>query len=140
MQASNNLQPETLKILENIASINNDAIWIWDLQTNKVCRFGEAFFKAFGNTLTSLSSPEDWKKLIHPDDLNRVLNSFKTAIEGPGIQRTEETYQVLKADGTYADILDHAYILRNEKKKLPLFMAWLRILLSGRKMILKGKC
>src|SRR5688572_31456846 len=117
MQAATTLQPETLKILESISKINNDAIWIWDLQTNEVCRFGEEFYKAFGNDLTTVSSPDDWKKLIHPDDRDRVVNNFKTAIEDHAILRTEETYQVQKADGTYADIQDHAYILRDENGK-----------------------
>jgi PAS domain S-box-containing protein len=117
MQAPNNLLPETLKVLESIAKINNDGLWIWNLGTNEVSRFGEEFYNAFGNTLTSLSPPEDWEKLIHPDDKSRVVKNYKAAIENPEILRTDETYQVLKTDGTYADILDHAYISRNENGK-----------------------
>ena len=114
MQAAGTLLPETLKILESISQIRNDAIWIWNLQTNEVCRFGAAFYKAFGNELLTHPSPEAWKELIHPNDKDRVVKNLKVAVEDRNIQNTEEIYQVLKTDGNYADILEQTYFYRNE--------------------------
>jgi PAS domain S-box-containing protein len=114
MQAAGTLPPETLKILESISEIRSDAVWIWNLQTNEVCRFGEAFYNAFGASFTKLSSPEDWKKLIHPNDKERVVNHYKTAISDPECLRTEDTYHVIKTDGHFACVQEHIYIYRNE--------------------------
>src|SRR5688572_3521581 len=114
MQAAGTLLPETLKILECISQIRNDAIWIWNLQTNEVCRFGATFYKAFGNELLTHPSPEAWEELIHPNDKDRVVNNYKTAISDSGTLRTEDTYHVLKIDANYAVVQEHIYIHRNE--------------------------
>src|SRR5688572_5222142 len=114
MQAAGTLPPETLKILENISKIRNDAIWIWNLQTNEVCRFGETFYQAFGKELTANPSPEAWKKLIHPDERERVVNNYKTAISDPETRQTKDTYHVLKTDANYTVVQEHIYIYRNE--------------------------
>jgi len=114
MQAAGTLPPEVLKILERITQIKNDAVWIRDLQTNETCRFGDAFYKPFGQDLLTNSSAEAWEKLIHPEDKSRVINHYKSAVSDPGTQRTEDTYHVLKTDGQYACIQEHIYIHRNE--------------------------
>ncbi|MBE7156929.1 MAG: PAS domain-containing protein [Rhodospirillales bacterium] len=95
------------------ARATNDAIWDWNLVTNQVL-WNEALTVAYGHQPGALEpTGEWWLAHIHPDDRNRVSTSIHAVIDGTGTSWSDE-YRFLRADGSYADILDRGYVLRDE--------------------------
>jgi diguanylate cyclase (GGDEF)-like protein/PAS domain S-box-containing protein len=96
-----------------VARATSDAIWDWDLETDVTWRsdnayalFGYARDEKIGSTLEVLNA------LLHPDDRIRVRASLDRAIAS---DRTdwEDTYRLQRKDGSYAEVLDRALILRD---------------------------
>ena len=91
----------------------NDAIWDWNLVTNHV-HWNEALRRAHGHTPDAIEPTGDWWiGHIHPDDRARIDVSIHAVIDGTGTVWTDE-YRFLRADGSYADILDRGYVIRDE--------------------------
>jgi PAS domain S-box-containing protein len=94
----------------------NDAIWDWNLQTDHI-RWNEAVKTLFGYAGEEVGpSGAWWKEHIHPDDRERIRSSIYAVIDGRTDHWTDE-YRFLRSDGSYADILDRGYVLRNEAGK-----------------------
>ncbi len=95
-----------------VARATSDAIWDWDLQTDATWRSDNAY-ALFGYAREELGSTLDvLNALLHPDDRIRVRASLDRAIAS---HRTEweETYRLQRKDGSYAEVLDRALILRD---------------------------
>ena len=99
-----------------IARSTNDAIWDWDLVTNKVW-WNEGVRTLFGY------SPEEaaadsfwWDRHVHPEDVGRVIGPLFAAIDGDETS-SESEYRFRCADGSTAFVLDRFHILRNEQGK-----------------------
>ncbi|MCY6355691.1 putative bifunctional diguanylate cyclase/phosphodiesterase [Clostridium sp. ZS2-4] len=82
----------------------NDGIWDWDLQTG-VYFFTIKWKKELGYDKDELEhSLETWKTLLHPEDLQRVLDKIEAyLISKEGIY--EDTYRIRCKDGQYRWIL-----------------------------------
>ncbi|GJD78546.1 PAS domain S-box protein [Methylobacterium gregans] len=94
------------------ARATNDAIWDWNLATNHV-RWNEALEAAHGHAPGAVDRTGDWWiAQIHPDDRSRIDDSIHAVIDGTGSAWSDE-YRFRRADGTYADILDRGYVIRN---------------------------
>lgn len=98
-----------------VAKATNDAIWDWDLQTNKVVRSGDNFTKLFGYD-TAVADADDrfWAVHVYPDDLDRVNSDRQKILANPLLDDWQDEYRFLKADGTYAFVYDKGHIIRNE--------------------------
>ncbi len=93
-----------------------DAIWGYDLIRDTVW-WNETYDLAYGTRpKDSQNSWKWWFNHIHPEDRDRVLESIRAALDGKGESWTE-TYHYRRTDGTYADVLDHAYIARGTSGK-----------------------
>ena len=57
-----------------------------------------------------------WIEHIHPEDRDRTAGTLRAAIDGQETTWTCE-YRFLRADGTWADIYDRAYIVRDASGK-----------------------
>jgi PAS domain S-box-containing protein len=94
----------------------NDAIWDWNLASNHVL-WTEAMRVAHGYTPDAVEPTGDWWiSHIHPDDRGRIDASIHAVIDGTGTTWSNE-YRFLRADGSYADILDRGYVIRNAQGK-----------------------
>ncbi|ABY30280.1 PAS domain S-box protein [Methylorubrum extorquens] len=94
----------------------NDAIWDWNLATNHVL-WNEALRVAHGYTPDAVEPTGDWWiGHIHPDDRARIDASIHAIIDGTGTAWSDE-YRFLRADGSYADILDRGYVIRDAQGK-----------------------
>ena len=94
------------------ARATNDAIWDWDLATNHVL-WNEAIGEAHGYGPDAVEPTGDWWiGQIHSDDRPRIDRSIHAVIDGPGSSWSDE-YRFRRADGSYADILDRGYVIRN---------------------------
>nr|USU32368.1 PAS domain S-box protein [Methylobacterium sp. OTU13CASTA1] len=90
----------------------NDAIWDWNLATNEVL-WNDALQAAYGHSPETVDPTGDWWiGHIHPEDRGRIDASIHAIIDGTGTSWTDE-YRFLRADGSYAYVLDRGYVIRN---------------------------
>ncbi|UYY59793.1 PAS domain-containing protein [Sphingomonas sp. S2-65] len=104
---------ETEERLRLAGRATNDAIWDWDLTADRVA-WNEALHTAYGH------QPEDvvpsgswWIEQIHPEDRARVDHAIHEVIDGEGSDWIGE-YRFRRSDGSYADVRDRGYVIRNE--------------------------
>ena len=99
-----------------VAHATKDAIWDLDIGSGKAWR-SENFWEHFGYPPKATEPDvEGWKSLLHPEDRDRVWNAFQTAL----LRRSdsyENEYRFRRADGSYAVVLDRAYIVYDESGK-----------------------
>lgn len=103
---------ETEERLRLAGRATNDAIWDWDLTTDRVA-WNEALHTAYGH------QPEDvqpsgtwWIGRIHPDDRPRIDHAIHDVIDGEASDWLGE-YRFQRADGSYADVRDRGYVIRD---------------------------
>ena len=97
---------------EIVARATNEAIWDWDLTTSAV-RWNEGYQTLFGYPPAEIDlTINSWTKFIHPEDMNRVLQSVHQMIEGDDHNWSDE-YRFRCRDGTYVEILDRWYLIRD---------------------------
>ncbi|MBO1079065.1 PAS domain S-box protein [Roseomonas haemaphysalidis] len=94
------------------ARATNDAVWDWDLRENIVL-WNEAMEEAYGWTPADTGATGDWWiDNIHPEDRDAVDHSIHAVIDGSGTGWTGE-YRFRRADGSYADVLDRGFVIRD---------------------------
>jgi diguanylate cyclase (GGDEF)-like protein/PAS domain S-box-containing protein len=97
-----------------MAWATKDAMWDWNLKTNQIW-WGEGLQKIFHySSEMTQTNAEWWFEHIHPDDLAKVNRTINQAIDS-GLEFWSKEYRFRRKDGTYADIMDRAYIMRDEK-------------------------
>jgi sigma-B regulation protein RsbU (phosphoserine phosphatase) len=95
------------------ARATRDVIWEWDPLTGEVERsIGLASY--LGYPEQGLSNKDSWRELLNPEDRERVVSSFRAATEGTA-QEWQEEYQLRRADGTWAHMVDRCHIVRDEQ-------------------------
>jgi PAS domain S-box-containing protein len=100
-----------------VARVTNDAVWDWNIITNDV-HWGEGFQTLFGYDPTKEPpSLELWDSRIHPDDRQRVIENVEWRLISGDTQVIDVEYRFLKADGTYADVLDRGFVMRDMEGK-----------------------
>ena len=98
--------------LQLVAHATNDALRDWDLSTNGIW-WNEGLSSLFGYQPRDIEpGVESWYGRLHPADKDRVIASCYAAING-GATTWSEGYHFRRADGTYAEVLDRGYIVRN---------------------------
>lgn len=96
-----------------VAKATNDTFWDWNLADSSMW-WSENFTLVFGYEATPETLNRTfWSDHIHPDDSQQVKESIFSAINSNREQWSAE-YRFQKADGSYAEILDRAYILKDE--------------------------
>ncbi|MBX3331248.1 MAG: PAS domain S-box protein [Nitrospira sp.] len=98
----------------------HDVIWDWDMVKDKVV-CSEALQTVFGYPLEEVGAAmcdafEWWTARIHPEDRERVCQSFEQATDR-GSEEWYEEYRFLRADGTYAEVEDAAFIVYDAEDK-----------------------
>src|SRR5437868_6914438 len=91
----------------------NDAIWDWDMLTNDAWVNG-AFRTQFGHDLSSQTTIHWWLDKLHPDEAKRIKAGFRDVIES-GQEFWADEFRFRRGDGSYASVLDRAYIVRDER-------------------------
>jgi len=89
-----------------------DAVWDWDLQKNQIW-WGDGLQKVLHYPPgTALPDPEWRLDRIHPEDRVKVNGVISEALE-QGMEFWSKEYRFQRHDGTYADVMDRGYILRD---------------------------
>jgi PAS domain S-box-containing protein len=103
---------ETEERLRLAVSATNDAIWDWDLAGDYVL-WNDALESAYGHQRAGVEpSGAWWMEHIHADDRARIDRSIHAVIDGTETDWTEE-YRFRRGDGSYADVKDRGYVIRN---------------------------
>jgi PAS domain S-box-containing protein len=97
-----------------VEKATNDTIWDWCLLSDHVT-YSEAAAGMLGYDPAEVGSTDTWwSDRVHPDDLERVNRTVREVLEaGEDAWATE--YRFRRGDGTWADILERGYVLRNER-------------------------
>ncbi|HET9906271.1 MAG TPA: diguanylate cyclase [Anaerolineales bacterium] len=108
---------EALRLSEErfrlISWATKDAVWDWNLSTNQI-QWGAGLQKIFHYSAeTFQTDAEWWRNHIHPQDRAKVDRTLKQALDG-GLEFWSKEYRFQRKDGEYVEIMDRAYILRNE--------------------------
>jgi diguanylate cyclase (GGDEF)-like protein/PAS domain S-box-containing protein len=91
-----------------------DAVWDWDLKTHLIW-WGEGLQKiSYSSSQTAQSSAEWRLDHIHPEDQAKVNRVVHQALEG-GMEFWSKEYRFRRNDGTYADVMDRGYIMRDDR-------------------------
>jgi PAS domain S-box-containing protein len=109
---------DSLKLQENInrfkyaTRATSDVIWDWNIKTNEL-KWGDNFERNFGyESLTPDLNLKLWEDNIHPNDKETVISSFYSLKNNKDCNWTKE-YRFKKNDGSYANILDRGFVIRN---------------------------
>ena len=116
-QANEKLR-ETAERLRLANKVTNDVIWDWDV-IQDTQRWNEVGTAVFGWT-EIVEHPVNahwWVERVHPDDRERVHNSFFAVVNNPELDVWHDEYRFRKADGTDAFVLDRGYVLRDDHGK-----------------------
>ena len=95
-----------------VARATKDAVWDWDVVNDRVWR-SEGYSALFGYSPDEmLEGAAWWKARIHPDDLERVTAQTLAGRDG-GRSSSSLAYRFRRRDGTYADVLERSYVVRD---------------------------
>ncbi|ANE53111.1 PAS domain-containing protein [Flavisolibacter tropicus] len=93
----------------------SDAIWDYDLEHNTL-DWGEGLFTLFGYKSEEITY-DKWLALIHPEDVQRVTDSFLQAIQHSSQSIWRGQYRFKAADNSYRYVFDRGFILRDSSNK-----------------------
>lgn len=90
--------------------------WMMDLENNEMVYISPAYEKIWGQTCEHLyKNPDSWTDGIHPEDRERVI---KAAVEKQAKGDYDETYRVVRPDGTIRWIHDRGYPVKSADGKV----------------------
>ncbi|MBX3405202.1 MAG: PAS domain S-box protein [Phycisphaeraceae bacterium] len=91
----------------------SDAMWEYEPATDRLL-WGDNVESMFGFSIAQLGDRLDgWSTRIHPSDYAKAHESFVEAL-ARGEERWSSEYRFRKIDGTYAVVLDRAYVLKDD--------------------------
>jgi PAS domain S-box-containing protein len=94
------------------ARATNDVIWDWDIRSSDV-EWSDGASGAFRTPSAQIGKDiEWWAARVHPDDHDATVASLTDALDSDAQIWTAE-YRFQCGDGTYAEILDRGYVLRD---------------------------
>ena len=125
----NKLAQENIRISNQrydlVAKATNDIIWEWDLEMDEIICANDGFGKVFGYNPQKISSDlMVWKKWIHPEDFQRVVDKRTSILSNPYHLYWDDEFRIINKEGRYHFMYHKAYIIRNnEGKAIRLFGA-----------------
>jgi PAS domain S-box-containing protein len=93
-----------------VSRATRDAIWDWDLTTDEVT-WNEGVTTLFGYSVPIERNISWWADRLHPEERDRVVAGIEAKIAGTSEFWSDE-YRFQRADGTWANILDRGYVIR----------------------------
>ncbi len=103
---------ESQERFQFVSRATNDAVWDWDLVSDGLW-WNEGIQTLFGYREEQIGPDITWwYELIHPEDRERVVTDIHAAIERGDASWSAE-YRCRRADGSYAQVYDRGYVLRD---------------------------
>lgn len=94
----------------------NDAIYDWDIDLDHI-DWGDAFFNFYGFPKEGEFPLKKWAAMLHPEDSARTRESLQNALASIESNNWKEAYRLRRMNGTYAEVEENGYILRDENGK-----------------------
>jgi PAS domain S-box-containing protein len=96
----------------------SDVVWDWDVVNDRQL-WNEAGAVVFGwaEIVEHSVSAAWWVERVHPDDRQRVEEGFFAVFKNPETDFWHDEYRFRKADGSYAEVADRGYVLRDMEGK-----------------------
>lgn len=99
--------------LRLVGKATHDAVWDWHLVAGTLW-WGDGARALLGTALDELEvGIESWTSRIHSEDRDRVVAGIHAVIESGGRSWSDE-YRFQRGDGSFADIFDRGYVIRDE--------------------------
>jgi diguanylate cyclase (GGDEF)-like protein/PAS domain S-box-containing protein len=99
-----------------IARATSDAVWDWDFITDTTWR-SDNIYALFGYAPGEFGGNlKAWEALLHPEDRDRVMASVMQGVAS-GASEWSCDYRLRRKDGSYADVHDRGFILRDANGK-----------------------
>lgn len=97
-----------------INKATNEAIYEWDMVNDKVY-WGESFERFFGYLHQGDFTAEDWRKMMHPEDIEDSSSKLNEFFTDPEKFKIAEEHRLIKKDGSviFAEII--GFIIRNNQ-------------------------
>lgn len=100
---------------EFVNRATNDAIYDWDV-VNDHFEWGDGFYRMFGfKKGKEILKLADWPKLKHPLELQSDQKKWDAFMMDKNEFRWHEQSRMQKADGTYINVEEIGYLIRDEK-------------------------
>jgi two-component system sensor kinase FixL len=100
-----------------VAQATNDAVWDHDFVAKTIdWSDNAAAILGIGKPRLGRTPSSWWNERIHPDEKLSLLQSLSEAINGTA-RRWSGTYRFRRDDGSYADLLDRGFIIRDDSGK-----------------------
>ncbi len=100
----------TLSMRDLIAQASNDAIWDWDLESDRIW-WSEGLRAHFGHAAETAVDREWWLRHVHPDDRQLVDASWLSAFRGRGQVWLRE-FRFRTAAGEFATVICRGHVVR----------------------------
>lgn len=95
------------------SAASNDCLWEWDVRSGDIQR-SDAMATRFGYSPNAIGANACWwRDRIHPEDRERASRSIDQAIADSKASSWTCEYRFERRDGSYAEVCDRAYILRD---------------------------
>ncbi|MFL5789641.1 MAG: PAS domain-containing protein, partial [Flavisolibacter sp.] len=94
------------------AKAASEALWEWDIQAGTVY-FSDAYTEILGWQISEKRTFEEWHDFIHPKERKEIIDGFYSSLKDPAIDIWTKEYRYKKSDGSYAHVLDKAFIIRS---------------------------
>ncbi len=94
----------------------SEALWEWNEVTGEAY-ISEAYTDMLGWKASEYRKFTEWNEYVHPDDREKTVGGYYALLENPDARHWQDEYRYLKADGSYATVIDRAIILRDKNGK-----------------------
>lgn len=99
----------------------NDGLWDWNLETDEIY-FSPRWKQMLGYEEDEVESHiSAFRRLVHPDDIDRTMNTAFEYIEGKH-NKFEVEFKMQHGDGSYLDILSRGFGVKNISGKVIRFV------------------
>jgi two-component system CheB/CheR fusion protein len=97
-----------------ISRATNDIIWEWDLEKGLLVKANTGLSDFFGVEIGQEQVLFNaWKKLLHPEDYNRVIKKRNESLRNKSNQYWEDEFRMQGQSGKYNYFYHKAFIVRN---------------------------
>jgi len=113
-EAESRLNLERFKLA---AEATTDVIWDWDIKSDTIWWSSAMEHVYLRHPNAELGRRTDvWVEGLHPEDRDRVEASLMHVVNG-GRSRWEEEYRFVRGNGTIAEVIDRAFVIRDDDGK-----------------------
>ena len=111
-------QEELLQRLTLATDSAKIGIWEIDLKNNNHVIWDDTMFDIYGYVNNEATSPyKIWKKLMHPDDMNMIMEIVNELVEGKK-EEDSALYRIITTSGVVRYIETHAIVKRSDSGKV----------------------